>query len=108
MALRKNITLPGNVVAAYHRISGVYISDAERLLEVHVQSFRDEETRRETVEGDGGAISPKWAPLVVSPVKVTGPEFTALFGAGVPDYPTKPDLYALLKTLPAFEAAVDA
>lgn len=96
MALRKSITLPSNLVANYHRIAAVYINDAERLMEIHVQTYKDEETRRETRELDGGVIAPAWSPVATSAVKVTGEDFTALFGPGVPEYPQKADLYAWL------------
>lgn len=112
MALRKNITLHSNTVAAYHRISGLFVFDAERVMEIHLQSFKDEDTRRETVEIDNppGAVAPKWQPAAAPVVKVTGADFTALFGEGVPEYPTKPDLYAWLKASAQslFAGAVDA
>lgn len=107
MALKKSIILPSSVGAEYHRIGGMFVHDGERLLEIHVQHYVNEDTRRETEEQPGGVVQPRWQPLGTTPLRVTGPEFTALFGPGVPDYPDKPALYAFLRTLPQFAGAVD-
>lgn len=107
MALRKNITLPGNVVASYHRVAGCFILDAERVCEIHVESFRDEDTRRATVEDDQGNERPAWQPIARPVVKISGALFNQVFGAGTPEYPGKADLYAYLKTEPTFAGAVD-
>lgn len=103
MALRKNITLPSNVAVAYHRVAGIFIHDRERVMEIHLESYRDEATRRETEERpdprnpEAVVEVAKWSAAASPVVKVDGADFTALFGAGNPEYPTKPDLYAWLK-----------
>lgn len=104
MSLQKKITLDSGVAANYHRISGVFVLDRERLLEIHLESFPDEDTRREMTEkGD-----PRWTPLARPVCRVQGEAFNALFGEGNPEYPHKSDLYAYLKTEPQFVGAVDA
>ena len=106
MAIRKNITLPGNVVCQYHRIIGLFIVDREQLCEIHLESYVDEDTRRETVIIDGTERQ-KWEPVARPVVTLRGALFSAVFGAGVPEYPQKADLYAYLKTEPQFAGAVD-
>lgn len=108
MALKKLVTLRSGVAAEYHRIAGMLIDDTGRVLEVHVQTYADEDVRREVEQDAGGVVRPKWVPLAVNPVRATGADFSALFGAGeTPDYPDKPALYAWLKTLPEFAGAAD-
>lgn len=107
MALKKLIHLPSSLAVEYHRISALFVHDVERVMEIHLQSFVDEETRREVEELAGGATRPKWQPASNPVVSLGGADFTALFGPGVPDYPCKADLYAFLKTRPEFAGAVD-
>lgn len=107
MAIRKNLTLPSNAVVSYHRIAGFFIKDAERVCEIHLESYRDEDTRRSVIEAGEQAGAPRWVPMARPVVRIDGPLFVALFGAGVPEYPTKADLYAYLKTEPGFAGAVD-
>jgi len=111
MALRKNITLPSALVVNYHRIAGMFLADRERILEIHLESYKDEATRLETVELDNppGAVAPRFSPAANPVVKISGADFTALFGAGTPEYPAKADLYAYLKTAAGgvLENAVD-
>lgn len=97
MALRKNLPLPSNTVASYHRVAGLFVLDGERTMEVHVESFVDENTRQNR----------EFQPLARSVFRVTGEDFNSLFGSGVPDYPDKPALYTWLKTRPEFSGAVD-
>lgn len=106
MALRKNITLPSALVVTYHRIAGFQILDRERICEVHVEHFKDEDTRRAVVEKDGQEV-PAFVPASTSVARLQGAHFNALFGAGVPEYPSKADLYAYLKTEPFYAGAVD-
>lgn len=106
MAIQKNITLPGNVVASYHRISGLFILDGERVCEIHLESYVDEDTRRKTVLTPEGE-RPKWEPVAKPVCRLSGALFNAVFGSGVPEYPQKADLYAYLKTEPQFVGAVD-
>ncbi len=103
MALAKNVTLNSKFVAAYHRIAGVFILDSQKICEIHLESFKDEATRRELT--DEGA--PRWAPVAAPVCKISGPAFDALFGEGVPEYPSKSDLYAYLKTEAQFVGATD-
>lgn len=105
MALRKNITLPGNVVASYHRISGLFILDSERICEIHLQTYKDEATRDEMTDEETPRT--KWQPIANPVCKITGAMFNQLFGSGVPEYPSKADLYAYLKTEPQFSGAAD-
>jgi hypothetical protein len=108
MALRKNITLPANTVASYHRISGILIHDAERVCEIHLESYKDAETRLAVEETEeGGEPRPKWKPITTGVAQIRGAAFTLLFGPGVPEYPSKADLYAYLKTEPQFAGATD-
>jgi len=106
MALQKNITLPSAVVLKYHRIAGLQILDRERLCEIHVESYKDEDTRRATVERDGAEV-PAYVPAATSVVQLRGALFSQVFGPGVPDYPSKDSLYAYLKTEPTFAGATD-
>jgi len=107
MAIRKNITLPGNVVASYHRIAGFFIKDAERVCEIHLESYVDEATRRATVENSEGQEVAKWTPVSLPVCQIRGALFNQVFGAGTPEYPVKADLYAYLKTEPQFVGATD-
>ncbi len=110
MALRKNIVLPSNFTAAYHRIAGVLIVDSARVMEIHLESYKDEATRRATRELDqpAGAVAPKFQPVANPIVKIDGADFAALFGEGTtPDYPAKATLYAFLKTQAQFAGATD-
>jgi len=106
MALRKNISLPSALVVGYHRIAGLQILDKERLCEIHIEHFKDEETRLATVERDGVPV-PAYVPGATSVVRLSGALFTQVFGSGVPDYPSKDSLYAYLKTEPTFAGATD-
>ena len=106
MALSKNLRLPSNVLARYHRIAGLQILDAERLCEIHVEHYADEDTRRATTDTEAGPV-PAWRPLATSVARISGALFTQVFGSGVPDYPSKDSLYAYLKTEPQFAGATD-
>jgi hypothetical protein len=107
MALQKNVPLPSAVVARYHRIVGLFVLDAEKLCEIHLAHYLDEDTRRATTETDHGPV-PTYQPAATSVVRLQGALFATVFGPGVPDYPSKDSLYAYLKTAePQFAGAVD-
>ncbi len=103
MAYKKSVPSPSGAVAKYWRVSGVLIHENEKLLEIYLQGFLDEPTRR-AVNDDG---SPKYTQLCVGAHRLTAEQWKEMFGDASPDYPPKATLYAFLSTLPEWADAVE-